>query len=143
MAHQGPPSDRRSRQGRGVDAIINSMSEDLNLGQIAYEAYGDTVGWTAYDGKTIAQWDDQDSDRCAGWTAAGERAAEATKIKIAACLVGSIPLERRSEALAAVARGVELPPVLIHYGSCEQISGVEAACCQGRSDCVQEEESVP
>lgn len=118
------------------------MSEDLNLGQIAYEAYGDAVGWTAYDGKTIAQWDDQDPDRCAAWTAAGERVAEAARLKIASCLISSIPIGRRAEAMTAVARGVELPPVLVHYGSSEQVSGVaETACCRGRSDC--KEEPVP
>lgn len=140
MAYQGPPSDWRSRQGRGLDAIINSMSEDLNLGQIAYEAYADTVAWTAYDGKRIAAWEDQDPDRCAGWTAAGERVAEAARLKTAACLIGSIPMERRTEAMTTVARAVELPPVLVHYGSSEQVSDPsEAVCCRSRSDRTEEE----
>jgi hypothetical protein len=39
-------------------------------GQVAFEAYGDAVGWTAYDGQAMPQWDDIRDSIKNGWRAA-------------------------------------------------------------------------
>lgn len=34
------------------------MSDTRTLGQVGFEAYGETANWTAYDGKPMPRWDE-------------------------------------------------------------------------------------
>lgn len=70
-------------EGFGDAWQVGAGVTDDDLAAVGYEAYGNCIGWTAYDGKTIAVWTDQRPDRVAGWVAAAravalavERAAE-------------------------------------------------------------------
>lgn len=110
----------------------------IDLGQIAYEAYGHAVQWTAYDGKRIASWEDQDPDRCAAWTAAGERVAEAVRTTLATCMIGSIPVERRTEALTRVAHTVELAPPRLPLA--DSAAGGGSCCRDADAMCERREE---
>jgi hypothetical protein len=32
------------------------MEEEKTLGQVGYEAYGETAGWTTFDGRLMPRW---------------------------------------------------------------------------------------
>lgn len=76
-------------------------SDTYEAGQICYEAYAESVNWTAYDGKTIARWNDQDEDRRRAWAAGAEAVAVHVKAAVVACLIVSIPEESRQDAARA------------------------------------------
>lgn len=42
------------------------------LGHLAYDAYGEALDWTAYNGERIPEWEDQTEERRAGWRAAAD-----------------------------------------------------------------------
>ncbi len=46
--------------------------DDLTLGRIGYEAYGNFTGWKTYNGKDMPQWDDLTLNIMRAWQAAGE-----------------------------------------------------------------------
>ena len=47
------------------------------LARIAYEAYGDTVGWVNYQGKPMPQFDDLTEIIRDAWAAAAQAVVEA------------------------------------------------------------------
>ena len=47
------------------------------LGRAAYQAYGDSLGWSTFDGSFRPPWEAQDEKRKAGWRAAGAASARA------------------------------------------------------------------
>lgn len=76
------------------------MSGDTHeLGQVAYEAYGKAVGWTAYDGKQIARWADQDPFRQQAWSAAAEAVRNTTLAGAGVAMLGLVPDQFCDEAL--------------------------------------------
>jgi hypothetical protein len=52
------------------------MSEHGTLGQRAYEAYGDAVGWRNYEDKPMPAWIYLTDKVRDGWTAAAAKVAE-------------------------------------------------------------------
>ena len=46
--------------------------DDLTLGRIGYEAYGNFTGWKTYNGKDMPKWDDLTLNIMRAWQAAGE-----------------------------------------------------------------------
>lgn len=81
-----------------------------DLGQVAYEAYGAAVDWTAYDGGPIASWDRMSPIRRHAWGKAAERVGESVNATAAAVFLEMLPAHRRAAALSAVAEhiGVDL-----------------------------------
>lgn len=43
------------------------MANDLTLGQVGYEAYGEDSGWTTFDGRPMPKWDNLRPDIQARW----------------------------------------------------------------------------
>ncbi|MBS2531559.1 hypothetical protein KGQ20_02110 [Catenulispora sp. NF23] len=48
-----------------------------DLGRVAYEAYCQARDWSAYDGQTLPQWEDQHPDLRRAWEAAAAAVAAA------------------------------------------------------------------
>lgn len=49
----------------------------IELGKIAYEAYGDNRGWVVVGGGSMPAWDDQTPELRAAWDAAAQAVARA------------------------------------------------------------------
>lgn len=47
------------------------------LGRLAYEAYGDSVGWTTFSGTDMPRWSDQNDKLRKAWNAAAQAVAQA------------------------------------------------------------------
>jgi hypothetical protein len=56
--------------------MTTSGPEHGSLGQQAYEAYGDEVGWMNYEGKTMPAWIYLPNKIKNGWHAAAARIVE-------------------------------------------------------------------
>lgn len=50
----------------------------INLGQVAYEAYGDSRGWRVFSGDQMPSWDEQVPELREAWEAAAQAVVEAT-----------------------------------------------------------------
>lgn len=46
------------------------MGAMIELAKIAYDAYGESTGWTAHDDATMPDWDDLPAKQQAAWNAA-------------------------------------------------------------------------
>lgn len=55
--------------------------DERSLGQIAFEAYGDSVGWEAYDGTAIPEWKVVRPHIKRAWEAAAKAAVRAQKLR--------------------------------------------------------------
>lgn len=53
-----------------------STDEGERYGRIAYEAYGDQVGWVVFSGAPMPRWDETLDRIRAAWRAAGQKVAE-------------------------------------------------------------------
>jgi len=49
---------------------------DANLGEIAYNAYGESRGWVVFDGSPMPPWDEQRPDILMAWMAAAQAVAD-------------------------------------------------------------------
>jgi hypothetical protein len=105
------------------------------LGQVAYEAYANSVNWTAYNGERIQDWADQDPARCAAWSAAAESVASHVKASVAGAVLGTIPATCRARALECVSARVlgadedtAKPAALT---GCSSSQSADAASCDG------------
>lgn len=47
-----------------------------DLGEIAYDAYGDSRGWVVFSGAPMPKWEDQSPELRAAWSAAAEAVKE-------------------------------------------------------------------
>jgi hypothetical protein len=45
------------------------------LGKVAYEAYGESVGWTTFSGQKMPSWQEQNDRLKLAWNAAAEAVA--------------------------------------------------------------------
>lgn len=43
---------------------------NISIGQIAFEAYSESMGWKTYDGKDIPHWENLSSEVRQAWSAA-------------------------------------------------------------------------
>ena len=48
----------------------------VDLGKIAYDAYGKHRGWVVFDGSPMPSWEEQSPELCAAWTAAASAVAD-------------------------------------------------------------------
>jgi hypothetical protein len=54
----------------------------INLGRIAYEAYGKTRQWRTFAGDPMPLWDKQTPELRAAWEAAAEAVAKAVEVTV-------------------------------------------------------------
>lgn len=47
----------------------------IELGKVAYDAYGDSRGWKVVGGGTMPQWDEQSPELREAWQAAADAVA--------------------------------------------------------------------
>lgn len=52
---------------------------DVELGRVAYEAYGDSVGWTTFSGQKMPAWEEQNERLKKAWNAAAEAVARSAR----------------------------------------------------------------
>ena len=52
----------------------------MNLGEIAYNAYGNSRGWKVFNGDPMPSWDEQDTAIQMAWIAAAQAVADAVRL---------------------------------------------------------------
>lgn len=40
-----------------LNNVLNTSADDVNLGQLAFESYGQACDWTTFDGRPMPNWE--------------------------------------------------------------------------------------
>jgi hypothetical protein len=57
-------------------SLVNTLTMDQSLGEIAYAAYCEAVGYKSVKGDTLPIWEDQSERLQEAWERAGEAVAD-------------------------------------------------------------------